>query len=110
MLVQSVLVNVSPVKETLANDQNFNLQVITTIAQDLGYQIIKEASHQFSPQGFTSVLLLQESHIAVHSWPEKKTVIISLLTCKPFLPTDKKKLKMLVERYYLLSEPEIKIL
>ena len=37
--------------------------------------------HKFSPQGITGVVLLAESHIALHSWPEINYVGIDIFTC-----------------------------
>jgi S-adenosylmethionine decarboxylase len=39
------------------------------------------AIHKFSPQGITGVVLLAESHIAVHAWPEMDYVAIDIFTC-----------------------------
>ncbi len=37
--------------------------------------------HQFSPQGLTAFVLLAESHIALHSWPEFNYLAIDIFTC-----------------------------
>lgn len=37
--------------------------------------------HQFSPQGLTGVVLLAESHIAIHAWPEVNYLAIDIFTC-----------------------------
>jgi len=37
--------------------------------------------HKFSPQGITGVVLLAESHIALHTWPEINYVAIDIFTC-----------------------------
>jgi S-adenosylmethionine decarboxylase len=37
--------------------------------------------HKFSPQGLTGVVLLEESHIAIHTWPEINYVAIDIFTC-----------------------------
>jgi len=37
--------------------------------------------HKFSPQGITGVILLAESHIAIHAWPEYKYVAVDIFTC-----------------------------
>jgi len=37
--------------------------------------------HKFSPQGLTGVILLAESHIAIHSWPEFDYLAIDIFTC-----------------------------
>ncbi|MBZ9578627.1 adenosylmethionine decarboxylase [Patescibacteria group bacterium] len=44
--------------------------------------------HKFSPQGITGVVLLAESHIALHTWPEINYVAIDIFTCgKRALPS-----------------------
>ncbi|MDO8474031.1 MAG: adenosylmethionine decarboxylase [bacterium] len=42
---------------------------------------LKFALHKFSPQGITGVVLLAESHIALHTWPEFKYTAIDIFTC-----------------------------
>ena len=42
---------------------------------------LKVAIHKFSPQGITGVLLLAESHIAIHTWPEINYLAIDIFTC-----------------------------
>lgn len=37
--------------------------------------------YKFSPQGMTGVLLLAESHIALHSWPELNYLAIDIFSC-----------------------------
>ena len=42
---------------------------------------LKVAIHKFNPQGITGVVLLAESHIALHSWPEFNYLAIDIFTC-----------------------------
>lgn len=55
--------------------------------------------HKFSPRGITGVILLAESHIAIHTWPEKNYLAVDIFTCgdraKPYIALDflKKTLK-----------------
>jgi len=42
---------------------------------------LEEMIHKFSPQGLTGVVLLAESHIALHSWPEIDYLAIDIFTC-----------------------------
>ncbi|MDD5145577.1 MAG: adenosylmethionine decarboxylase [Candidatus Pacebacteria bacterium] len=37
--------------------------------------------HKFQPQGLTGVVLLAESHIAIHTWPEFNYVALDIYTC-----------------------------
>ena len=37
--------------------------------------------HQFRPSGVTGVVLLAESHITMHSWPEYNYIALDLFSC-----------------------------
>ncbi|MEM6733446.1 MAG: adenosylmethionine decarboxylase [Myxococcota bacterium] len=37
--------------------------------------------HRFEPQGLTAVVVLAESHIALHSWPENGTLFVDIASC-----------------------------
>ena len=39
------------------------------------------SSHKFSPHGITAFVLLAESHISMHSWPEKNYLAVDIFTC-----------------------------
>lgn len=38
--------------------------------------------HTFQPQGASAVVLLSESHAAVHTWPEKGLFTLDVFSCK----------------------------
>lgn len=42
---------------------------------------LKIIVHKFQPQGITGVVLLAESHLAIHTWPEIDYVAIDIFTC-----------------------------
>jgi len=42
---------------------------------------LKTTIYKFEPQGITGVILLAESHIALHLWPEYKYLAIDIFTC-----------------------------
>lgn len=42
---------------------------------------LKFTCYKFSPQGITGVLLLSESHIAIHTWPEIQYYAVDIFTC-----------------------------
>lgn len=37
--------------------------------------------HKFQPQGITGIVLLAESHISLHTWPESNYIAIDIYTC-----------------------------
>lgn len=42
---------------------------------------LKSAIHKFSPQGITGVIVLSESHLSIHTWPEKNYIAVDVFTC-----------------------------
>jgi S-adenosylmethionine decarboxylase len=46
-----------------------------------GATILHSLSHEFPGAGLTSVLILSESHAALHTWPETGTVHIDIFSC-----------------------------
>jgi len=56
-------------------------EILVTAAKKGGNIPLKITIHRFSPQGITGVVLLAESHIAIHSWPEINYLAIDIFTC-----------------------------
>lgn len=46
-----------------------------------GMKVISFTEHYFSPQGYTSLWLLSESHVAVHTFPEHDATHVSVACC-----------------------------
>ena len=46
-----------------------------------GLTAVGEAFHDFEPGGATGVILLAESHLAVHTWPECRVVTVDAYVC-----------------------------
>lgn len=46
-----------------------------------GFNIVGEVEHWFTPQGYTCLFLLSESHFAVHTFPEEGKTYIELSSC-----------------------------
>jgi S-adenosylmethionine decarboxylase len=52
------------------------------ITESLGLNVVEKITHSFSPHGKTLVYILSESHLAIHTWPEKNIIHIDLVSCK----------------------------
>ena len=50
-------------------------------ATDSGLTVVGDSFHQFEPQGVTGTVLLAESHIAIHTWPEAGFVTVDVYVC-----------------------------
>lgn len=56
-------------------------RIISLVEEATSLNIISTSQHIFSNGGFTGLVLLSESHLAVHSWPEYKYYWIELASC-----------------------------
>lgn len=45
------------------------------------YTVLNFVEHEFTPQGFTAIWLLAESHLAAHTFPENHTTYLELSGC-----------------------------
>lgn len=45
--------------------------------------IVSSQFHHFGPQGVSGVLVLAESHLSVHTWPEHRYAAVDIYTCGP---------------------------
>lgn len=65
----------------LFDDAELILEALTLAAKEAHATILKTAYHRFSPHGITAFLLLSESHISIHTWPELNKAAVDIYTC-----------------------------
>lgn len=56
-------------------------QDMIAAAEKSGATIINSTFHHFSPLGVSGVVVIQESHLAIHTWPEYRYAAVDLFTC-----------------------------
>ena len=59
-----------------------------------GLQAVGDVFHQFEPQGVTGTVLLAESHLAIHTWPEEKFVTVDVYVCNYLEDNTQKAIKL----------------
>ncbi|MBD2292651.1 S-adenosylmethionine decarboxylase [Anabaena sphaerica FACHB-251] len=71
-----------PVSQIVFNWQKPDfIEVLKNAANSAELTVIGEVSFAFQPQGVSAVILLAESHIALHFWPEESKVTIDIHIC-----------------------------
>ena len=50
-------------------------------ARKTGATIVTETFHHFSPHGVSGAVIIAESHLAIHTWPEFGYAAVDLFTC-----------------------------
>ncbi|GAB4243089.1 MAG: hypothetical protein Kow00109_18860 [Acidobacteriota bacterium] len=65
----------------LLENEKLLKQLLAESSERAGATLLKLASHHFQPQGVTVVGLLAESHISIHTWPERRYAAVDVFTC-----------------------------
>ena len=56
-------------------------EVLIESAKEANLHVVDIVFHKFEPIGISGVVVLAESHIAVHTWPEYNFVAADAFTC-----------------------------
>jgi S-adenosylmethionine decarboxylase proenzyme len=60
-------------------------QLCLSACLDAGLSVVGKLFHPFgtpeAPQGATGAVILAESHLAIHTWPEQRAVSLDLYVC-----------------------------
>jgi S-adenosylmethionine decarboxylase len=67
--------------EDILNSASFFRDLSKKAIELCNTSIIKQIEHQFTPQGYTLLMILADSSFSLHSWPEEKFVTIEIFTC-----------------------------
>lgn len=57
-------------------------------ARAAGCTVLGSVKHQFQPHGASVVVLVAESHLSIHTWPEHGYAAADILTCGKTLPEE----------------------
>lgn len=80
-LGRHILVEFSGCSAELMDDVAHIEQSMTQAAKEAGATVIESSFHHFSPYGVSGVVVIQESHLAIHTWPEFQYAAVDLFTC-----------------------------
>ncbi|PUB15150.1 adenosylmethionine decarboxylase [Paenisporosarcina sp. OV554] len=69
------------------NDVNFIERTFVEAALKSGAEVREVAFHKFAPQGVSGVVIISESHLTIHSFPEHGYASIDVYTCGDLDPT-----------------------
>ena len=62
-------------------DADLMEKVFLNAAAESGAHVVNSVFHSFEPQGVSGVVVISESHFAVHAWPEHDYAAVDLFTC-----------------------------
>ena len=54
---------------------------LLSAAEEAGATMVGESFHHFTPQGVSGVVVIAESHLFLHTWPEHGYAAVDIFTC-----------------------------
>ncbi|AFS53342.1 MULTISPECIES: adenosylmethionine decarboxylase [Leptospirillum] len=76
-----LLVELKDCQNERLNDVSFIRQAMLDAALEAKATIVDERFHEFSPFGVSGVVVIAESHLAIHTWPEYRYAAVDIFTC-----------------------------
>ena len=80
-LGRHLLVELHECDKGVLNDLGFLRRVMVDAAIGCGAVVLGESFHHFSPQGVSGVVIIAESHLSIHTWPEHGYAAVDVFTC-----------------------------
>ncbi|EOD01695.1 adenosylmethionine decarboxylase [Caldisalinibacter kiritimatiensis] len=65
----------------ILNDHKLIEKYMNEAAIEANATIVKSVFHMFNPWGVSGVVVIQESHLTIHTWPEYGYAAVDLFTC-----------------------------
>jgi len=76
-----ILIDIDNAEYKYLNNEIIIVDMLDAMCRMSGATEICKIIKKFSPQGITALLLLEESHISIHTYPEFKKAYIDIFTC-----------------------------
>ena len=83
--------------ELLDNEEHIRMSLYVA-AKVSNSELLNINAHKFKPQGVTGLAMLADSHISIHTWPEKGVAKCDIFTCGA-KSTPEKAVEYLVEAF-----------
>jgi len=81
VLGRHILVEFCECKKEILNNRDLIQQYMEEAARASNATIVDSVFHRFNPHGVSGVVVIAESHLAIHTWPEYNYASVDLFTC-----------------------------
>lgn len=80
-LGRQILVEFYDCNRTVLNDEDLIREILLEGVRRSQATIVSDTFHTFSPHGVSGVVVIAESHVAIHTWPEHGYAAVDIFTC-----------------------------
>lgn len=81
ILGRHLIVEFSECDKTILDDMEIVEKQMNKAVELSGATIVRSVFHRYSPQGVSGVVVIAESHISIHTWPEYGYAAVDFFTC-----------------------------
>jgi len=96
-----LLVELRECNPSILNDLEKVRSIMVSAAKDAKATIVDVSFHEFNPFGISGVVVIAESHLTIHTWPEYDYAAVDIFTCGDIIKPE-------VAASYLIREFECK--
>ena len=80
-LGKQLLLELQDCDKEVLDDLSFLRDAMVSAAINCGATVLGESFHHFYPQGVSGVVVIAESHLSIHTWPEYGYAAVDIFTC-----------------------------
>ncbi len=96
-LGKHLLLELKDCNREVLNDLGFLKGILLSAASEAGATVLEESFHQFAPYGVSGVVIIAESHLFIHTWPECGYAAVDIFTCGDSVQPEKAAQKLIRE-------------
>lgn len=76
------ILDIYDIQNTIKLEPDSIARIMDKIVDICSFTVVKKAEHRFTPYGLTIVYILSESHLIIHTFPERMICNIDIFCCK----------------------------
>lgn len=97
-LGRHLLMELEDCNEEILNNLDTLKEAMLTAANEAGATVMAESFHRFNPHGISGVVVVAESHLFIHTWPEYGYAAADIFTCGTTVQPEKAA-EVLIEKF-----------
>lgn len=80
-LGRQLLIELTGCPGHLLDDEKELEALLILAAKQTGAEVLQVHFHEFEPEGISGVVVISESHLTIHTWPEYGYAAVDIFTC-----------------------------
>lgn len=76
-----LLIEMYDCNSELLNNPEYVQSVLVQSAEHAGATVVSNSIHKFNPHGVSGAVVIAESHVTIHTWPEYNYAAVDVFTC-----------------------------